>query len=246
MFRRASLASVAKRLGAGPALLLAKDPGERLMAAVRGFDPQAEPGDGFVELTFCLLTGPIDVTPELASKARLPSDLPIAYLPEHVQPHDVVNASLLVSGLARALGGTRHPAGGPAPDDMWIDPVASVFTTYLLPREEMLKLVSPHLPDAEATEIPLAEYGIGGDGPITIEYGGLMSYEPTMPPPALRDPGATFECAIFVTHDTLPIDPELLRRAGEVALAIAAGTGGVPLDINGFLIERPEDVHLDL
>lgn len=238
--------SLAKRLRSGPTLLLAEDPGERLTEAVRRFDPRAEPGDGFVELTFCLLTGPIEVAPELADRARLPSGLPVAYLPEHVEPHDVVNASLLVSGLAHALDGTRHPAGAPTPDDMWIDPVASVFTTGLLPRDDMLKLVSPHLPAAEIAEIPLAEYGIGGDDPISIECGGLMSYEPTMPPPTVRDPGAAFECAIFVTHDALRIDPALLHRAGEVALTIAAGTGGVPLDINGFLLERPEDVHLDL
>jgi hypothetical protein len=246
MFRRSSLA---RRLRKGPALLLAADPGDRLLDAVRRFDPRAEPGDGFLELTFCLLTGPIEVTPELAAAARLPEDVPIAYLPEHMSPQHAPNTSLVVSGLAHTLGGVRHPPDPDVPGDVWVDPVASVFTVDLTPPDELHKLVAPYLPAAEVTEIPLAEYGIAGpdvvSGAISIECGGLMSYDATMPPPALRDPPARYEYAIFVEHDSLPVAPELLRRAGEVALAIAAGTAGRPLDINGFLISRPEDVHLD-
>jgi hypothetical protein len=239
MFRRSSLN---RRLRTGPALLFAEDPGERLLDAVRRFDPRAEPGDGFVELSFCLLTGPIEVTPEMAAAARLPRHLPIAFLPEHLSRLDAINTSFLVGGLAHALGGVRHPTGPAGPADMWLDPVTSVFTADLPPPDELRKLVSPYLPGAEVTEIPLAEYGIGGPDAISIEVGWLMSYDATMPPPTLRDPWARYECAIFVE----PTAPEVLRRAGQVALAVAAGTGGVPLDINGFLIDRPEDVHLDV
>src|SRR5918999_6294347 len=88
MFRRSSLN---RRLRTGPALLFAEDPGERLLDAVRRFDPRAEPGDGFVELSFCLLTGPIEVTPEMAAAARLPRHLPIAFLPEHLSRLDAIN-----------------------------------------------------------------------------------------------------------------------------------------------------------
>jgi hypothetical protein len=247
MFRRSS---PARRLRTGPALLLGEDPGERLLAAVRRFDPRAEPGDGFVELSFCLLTGPIEVTGEMAAAARLTRHLPVAYLPEHPGRPDPANTSLLLGGLAHLLGGVRHPPGPAAPDGMWLDPVTSVFTAELPAPDKLLELVSPYLPDAEVREIPLAAYGIGGadvlSDAISIEVGGLMSYDATTPPPTLRDPRARYECAIFVGSDALPVGPGALHRAGEVALAVAAGTGGVPLDVNGFLIDRPEDVHLDV
>jgi hypothetical protein len=231
LFRR----SLARRMRRGPTLLLPEDPGDRLLSAVRRFDPKAEPGDGFIELTFCLLTGPIEATPE---------DGAVAYLPEHASDNGV-NANLLVDGLAHLLSGERRPPRPPAADDMWLDPVVSVFTADPLPPDELLEVAAPYVADAAVTELPLAEYGIEGDGPISIEYGGITSYDVALPPPTLREPRARYECGIFVQHDALPLAPDLLHRAGELALAVAARTDGVTLDIYGFRIDRPEDVHVD-
>lgn len=250
LFRR----SLAKRLRTGTqwVLLLNADPGERVLDAVRRFDPRARPGDGFVELTFCQLTGPIEVTPELAAAARLPQDLPVAFLAEHFGPQNSFGAVRLIRGLAHLLdgvwlapGGTvRHRAGRTGPAETWMAVgVASVCTADLIPPDDLVELVSPYLPDPKVIhENSPAEYSIGG-GAVTIGVRGLISDDPALPPWLRRDPRAQYECSLSVT--AMPTTPEPLHQAGEVALAIAAGTNGVPLDVYGFLIVRPEDVFLE-
>jgi hypothetical protein len=241
LFRR----SLAKQLREGPTLLLADDPGDRLLAAVRRFDPRAQRGDGFVELTFLLLNGPIELGPELAGKARLPLGRPFAYVAEHVPVRDTINVVRMINGLAHALDGTVHPAGPDRPDDMWIDPVVSVFSADPIPQEDLLKVVTPHLPGAEITQAAGILYGIEGTGPMSIEHSTLMSYDPERLPPTLLEPRARYECSVLISQYSLPVAPELLRQAGQVALAVAEATGGVPLDVNGFRIGGPEDVHVD-
>jgi hypothetical protein len=70
----------AKRLASSPAVLLSADPADALADAVTSYDPAVRlRGDRFVFNNGVLLYGPVQITPELERKARLPGGMAVAY-----------------------------------------------------------------------------------------------------------------------------------------------------------------------
>ena len=233
--------SAARRLAAGPTLLLGVVPDEQVLDAVRRFDPAAWRRGGTIKVRGVDLDGPVELTAELAGRAALPAGWARAYVAVSTLPWSGARAESLVRGLEYALNGQSHAAGQAVPGGGWIDPVVSVFFEEWVPEERVRAAVAPFIGGLTVDHDPGGGYDLRGDGPISIAC-SAMSYEPELRPPRL-DGRQSMDCAVFV-EDEPPVASELLHRAGRIALTVADAVGGVALDVNGFEVRRPEDVHL--
>ena len=148
----------AKRLAAGPTLLLAAEVSDELADALVAYDPALRVrSDRFAFGNGVLLHGPVEVTAELAAKAGLPASTASAYYadvietgtrgsrPDHAKWQD---AERLVRGLAARLGGTVH-SQRPA---MNLNLSASVYTAQPLPADQVISVLQPYTDDALFTD----------------------------------------------------------------------------------------------
>jgi hypothetical protein len=247
----------AKRLTAGPTLLLAADSADAMADALAAYDPALRVrSDRYDFGNGVRLNGPIDLTPELVTKARLPAGMTQAYFgdivetgtrgsrPDHAKWQD---AERLVRGLAARLGGTVHDERPPI--DLYLS--ASVYSTQPLPAEEVISVLQPFTDDAlfvdQHQEVEDAYFLVSEQEPrfLTIYWPPRLSRSPLEPPPLALGPLREQEPGRWELQSKFPAataDRAIRLTVAEAALALAARVNGAVIDPYGFPLTRPEDL----
>ncbi|MBO4273694.1 hypothetical protein [Microbispora triticiradicis] len=212
---------MARRLRKGPTLLLPYAPDSAtLLKTVRLHDPQAGPyGRGLKIGENVELRGPIELTPELAARAGLPAGWAAAFFARNIDSDaggDFARPRLLVRGLAERLGGREHPECQEPPEDL-----AEVTGGRLVAVGEVVGLLADDVPGLAVTTVTDAGTTLltSAESPIEVFVTEWDADD------------VTYELSADVGYGTDV--PAAARRA---ALALAARTGGVARDHNGFLI----------
>ena len=248
--------NTAKRLASRPAALFAVDPAG-MADAVNSYDPGMQVhGDRFVFGNGVLLYGPVEITPEIATKAGLPVGMAVAYYAgtamqgkaeRRSDDEKWEDADRLIRGLATRLGGTIHD---PRPAmDLTLD--VSVYSGQPLPVEDVIEVLSPFAGhDLEAGPMELRDaYALR---PVEGSVLFLTMYFPPWvagmrlqpPPPAVGQLRRQRPCH-WELHTSVPVQdagPEDCQTVGGAALALARRADGVVTDAYGFPVTRPEDL----
>lgn len=250
--------STAKLLATRPAVLFPADPADAMADALTAYDPGLQVrGDRFVLGNGVLLYGPVEITPELAGKARLPGGMTVAYYASIAvqgkaerRPDDDKwqDAERLVRGLAARLGGTvgdQRPA-------MDLTLGASVYSGQKLPVEEVIAVLRPFVSGQELAAGPLQVQDAYALRPVEGSILFLTMYWPPQmsgmkvqpPPPAVGELRRQQPCR-WELHTLVPVQdaaPDACQTVGAAALALAGRTGGVVIDTYGFPVKHPEDL----
>jgi hypothetical protein len=248
---------MAKRLASRPAVLFAVDPAE-MADAVTGYDPGVRVrGDRLVFGNGVLLYGPVEITPEITSKAGLPAGMTVAYYASIAvqskaerRPDDDKweDAGRLIRGLAARLGGAIHDPR-PTPD---LTLEASVYSGQPLPVQDVIEVLSPFA-GQELEAGPEQDQGAYALRPVEGDVLFLTLYWPPWvasmkvqpPPPAVGDLRRQKPCQ-WELYTSVPVQDaglEDCQTVGGAALALANRTGGVVTDVYGFPVTRPEDLR---
>lgn len=242
----------ASRLPGKTTLLLTADPGGALLDAARLYDPQVRPWRGrLIFRNGVLLFGPVPVTPELEQQAGLPAGMAVAYYADGaLQRHrerrsgeaKQFDGDRLVRGLADRLGGTVKYAG--APPDLAL--VTSVYSEEAVAPDQVIEVLRPYGGDFKVEDQAKDTYSLSGRGTyFYVAYWSPRLYLEFDAPPAV---GAMRSRPLH-HWDLHPgtgrkhIAPELARRVGEGALALARRCGGVALDELGFPFNNAADLE---
>jgi hypothetical protein len=139
----------AKRLADRPSVLFPAEPTEALADLLRGYDPAMSSSPGKLAFSNGVrLYGPIQVTPDLERKAKLPSGMTTAYYTVVAfgaeakgRPEDAMweDAERLVRGLAARLGGTVHNRRPPVKLNL----EATVYSARPLPAGPVAEVLQP-------------------------------------------------------------------------------------------------------
>jgi hypothetical protein len=247
----------ARRLAAGPTLLLGADPGDEIQAALRSYDPALRAADGrFAFGNGVRLHGPVSLTPDLTAKAGLPAGMASAYYagiaetgargarPDHAKWQD---AERLVRGLAARLGGTVH-AGRPP---MALNLTSSVYSSEPVPADQVISVLQPYTDDRlfadEDRDVPGAYFLVSEQEPrfLTVYWPPRLSRSALEPPPlALGELGDREPCRweLRSKFPAATAGRDIRLTVGEAALALARVVDGVAIDPYGFPVTRPEDL----
>jgi hypothetical protein len=241
----------ADRLAARTALLLTADPGDALLDAARRYDPQVRRWHGrLVFSNGVLLFGPIDVTPKIEQQAGLPAGMAVAWYTgaasqrtSERRSHDakVDDGELLVRGLADRLGGITHPAK--------LQPelalLASVYSEQAPAAEQVIDVLRPYAGDLKAEDQKADSYALSGKNVyFYTAYWSPRLYVEREAPAALGAGRSRpqhhwdLHAGVRATHAA----PELCRKVGGAALALASESGGIALDMLGFTINGADDL----
>lgn len=247
----------AKRLADRPSLLFPAEPGA-LGDLLRRYDPAMSSSPD--KLTFnngVRLYGPIQVTPDLERKAKLPPGMTIAYYTVVAfgseakgRPEDMMwqDAERLVRGLAARLGGTVHDKRPP----MKLTLEASVYSVQPLPAERVIEVLQPFVDTGpliiDKSSGARESYALATEEqpPFFVLYWPppLSRTEAGLPPPALGgrygDEPRRWVLHGFNTVEDTPADVSL--KVGEAALALARAADGIVIDAYGFPIDHAQDL----
>lgn len=248
--------NTAKRLASRPTVLFEVDPAE-MADAVTSYDPGMKVrSDKFVFGNGVLLYGPVEITPEIATKAGLPVGMTVAYYAgiavqgkaeRRLDDEKWEDAGRLIRGLAIRLGGAIHD---PRPAiDLTLD--ASVYSGQPLPVEDVIEVLSPFA-GHELEAGPMEMRGAYALRPVEGSVLFLTMYFPPWvadmkvqpPPPAVGELRRQKPCQ-WELHTSVPVQdagPEDCQTVGGAALALAHRAGGVVTDTYGFPVTRPEDL----
>jgi hypothetical protein len=251
----------AKRLAAGPSLLLGTGDGgpdgTAVEAALRAYDPALRAGGGRFALgNGVRLHGPVTLTPDLVTRAGLPAGPAVAYYadivetgtrgsrPDHAKWQD---AERLIRGLAARLGGTVHDPRPP----MGLNLSASVYAAQPVPAEDVIGVLQPYTDDRlsvdEDQDVPGAYYLVSEAEPrfLTVYWPPRLSRSTLEPPPlalgALRDQ----EPCRWELRSKFPAAEagrDIRLTVGEAALALAGRVNGLVVDVYGFPVTAPGDL----
>ncbi len=241
----------ASKLSERTTLLLTADPGDTLLDAARLYDPHVRPWHGrLVFRNGVLLFGPVTVTPKLEEQAGLPAGTSVAYYTgaavqksSEQRGHEAkqFDGDRLVRGLADRLGGTVKYAG--APPDLAL--VTSVYSEQAVPPDQVIEVLRPYGGDFRIEDQTEHSYSLSGRGTsFYVAYWSPRLYREQDAPPAV---GAMRSQALH-HWDLHPgtsrqhIAPELARKVGAAALALASRSGGVALDVLGFPFSSADDL----
>jgi hypothetical protein len=241
------------KLSTRPSLLLTADPGDALLDAAQRYDPEAHPWHGrLVFANGVLLFGPIEVTPKLQQEATLPAGASVAYYTgvaaqrtseRRAESAKQDDAEKLLYGLAVRLGGTTHLVDSPSKLAL----LASVYSEQAPSPDEVVEALRPYGGEPRVEDQKEDTYSISGKG--TYFYTAYWS-------PRLfvnrEEPAALGKLRSSKLHHwdlntgvaAKKAAPELCLKVGEAALALAATSGGVAIDMFGFRIAAPEDMLL--
>ncbi|HET9897940.1 MAG TPA: hypothetical protein VFQ44_23670 [Streptosporangiaceae bacterium] len=231
-------------------LLLTADPGDTLLDAARLYDPHVRPWRGrLIFRNGVLLFGPVPVTPELAQQAGLPAGMAVAYYADAaLQRHrerrsgeaKKFDGDRLVRGLADRLGGSVKYAG--TPPDLAL--VTSVYSEQAVAPDQVIEVLSPYGGNFKVQDQAKDSYSLSGKGTyFYVAYWSPRLYrEPDAPPAvgAMRS-RPLHHWDLHSGTSRKHIAPELARKVGEAALALAHRAGGVALDVLGFPISSADD-----
>jgi hypothetical protein len=253
----ASSGRTAKRLAAGPTLLLVAEVSDEIADALAAYDPALRVrSDRFAFGNGVLLHGPVEVTGELAAKAGLPASTASAYYadiietgtrgarPDHAKWQD---AERLVRGLAARLGGTVH-AGRPP---MALNLASSVYSSEPVPADQVISVLQPYTDDRlfadEDQDVPGAYFLVSEQEPrfLTVYWPPRLSRSALEPPPlALGELGGREPCRweLRSKFPAATAGRDIRLTVGEAALALARVVDGVAIDPYGFPVTRPEDL----
>jgi hypothetical protein len=241
----------AERLADRTALLLTADPGEALLDAARLYDPQVRQWAG--RLVFCngvLLFGPIAVTPKIEQRAGLPAGTAVAWYTgaaeqttsqKRSQNAKVDDGELLVRGLAERLGGTTRPPT--------LQPhlalLASVYSERAPAVEQVIDVLQPYAGALTAEDVQEDSYSLSGTKiSFYTAYWSPRLYMEREAPAALgaaRSRGQhhwDLHAGVRASHAA----PELCRTVGAAGLALASESGGIALEMMGFIINSADDL----
>lgn len=239
------------RLSDCTALLLRADPGETLMDAARLYDPGVRRWhDRLIFDNGVLLFGPVTVTPKLQQQARLPDGTAVVWYTSAAgqgqkRPHEAKlnDGDKLVRGLAARLGGTIRYGLPRQETDLAL--FASVYSEQGLSREQVAELLRPYNGDLRAEDVKTDTYSLTGDDIyFYVAYWSPRLYREDDAPPALGAMRSRplnhwdLNTGVSAQHAAR----ELCLKVGEAALALAARSGGVALDVLGFPITSPSDL----
>jgi hypothetical protein len=255
----------------GVRLLLPADPGlERLLDACQQYSPAARTSrmnrewicaDG----NHYRLHRPNPVSTQMAGRAGLPSDITCAYFTDwdgaglgqdmrtrrQIDREYADKSKYLLGGLAARFGGLWFPL----PDELKQPLRAYVYTTQTVDAAGLLGLASRYAPGLTFGD-PRA------DNVITLRGDGAASRVQYWPPhpatfpksilavgpgvPQVLDPSwADDDTAVITVEAEQPAggaDPAVGEAIGKLALGLAAGTGGVCVDMFGFRVRAPADL----
>lgn len=243
------------RLAAGPTLLLSADPGPDLLDAARRYDPGLRQWNLLGRLVFAngvLLFGPVTLTPAIARAAGLPAGAGVAWyaraaLQRHYQRRSLEakaeDGEKLVRGLAARLRGTTHPARLQPKLSL----AAAVYSDRALPAGQVIDALRPYAGDLKVHDEEQDRYSLSGKGaPWLAAYWGPRWYLPTEAPAALGPvrPGKLHRWDLYSGVHAADASRELCLSVGGAALALAGQSGGVAVDMLGFLIGSADDLLL--
>lgn len=233
------------------ALLLRADPGEKLMDAVRLYDPEVRRWHGrLIFRNGVLLFGPVTVTPKLQQQARLPSGTAVAWYAGaagqgHKRSHEAKlnDGDMLVRGLAGRVGGTVRYGLARQETDLAL--FASVYSEQDLPPGQVAQVLRSYNGELRAEDVKNDTYSLTGDEIyFYVAYWSPRLYREDDAPPALGAMRSRplnhwdLNTGVSAQHAAR----ELCQKVGEAALALATQSGGVALDVLGFPISSPADL----
>jgi hypothetical protein len=241
----------AGRLATRTALLLTADPGDALLDAAQLYDPKVRRWHGrLVFSNGVLLFGPIEVTPKIAQQAGLPAGAAVAWYTgaaaqrtsqRRSQEAKVDDGELLVRGLAERLGGTTHPAG--------LQPelalLASVYSEQAPAVEQVIDALQPYAGELKVEDPKDDSYALSGEKIyFYTAYWSPRLYIEREAPAALGSARSRrqhhWDLHSGVRASDAPVD--LCRKVGAAAFALAGQSGGIALDMLGFIMDSPDDL----
>jgi hypothetical protein len=245
--------SKSKELSTRPSLLLTADPGDALLDAARRYDPEVHPWHG--RLVFgngVLLFGPIEVTPKMQQEAALPADASVAYYTgvaaqrtseRRAESAKQDDAQKLLHGLAVRLGGKTHLVDSPSKLAL----LASVYSEQAPSPDDVVETLRPYGGEPRIEDPKEDTYSISGKG--TFFYTAYWSprlFVNREEPAALGKlrSGKLHHWDLNTGVAARKAAQELCLKVGEAALALAARSGGMAIDMLGFRIDAPEDMLL--
>ena len=248
----------AARLARGPTVLFPADPADAMAEAILRYDPNAAvKSDRFVFHNGVRLHGPVEVTPEIASKAGLPARMTAGYYadiaeggssrsrPDSLRWQD---AERLIRGLAARLGGTVHDERPP----MDLQLCASVYSRQPVPAGQVIGVLQPYVGTGELVtepdaDVPEAYYLLTEQPPVFF-----VAYWPprlsrsrlALPPPAVAGVAGHEPCRwdLRTKYPVATAARDVCLTVGGAALALAHRAGGVVIDTYEFPVDHPEDL----
>jgi hypothetical protein len=231
----------ARRLRKLPALVLPQVPRhDWLLDAVRRFDPDAAPVEGGISFgAGTRLSGPYDITQDLAAKANIPQGH--AWMATDSGPFQ----TWLTRGLARRFGGYAHLPQPIVADDN--SEVVVVHTPRKISPDELAARLGARLtglaagpPEDDGSFFltsPNSPVRIRCDSPDVPSLRWLLplALGPLRQGTGLH--GYRFGSAVAG-------DPQVVRAAAAVALELAQGVGGVATDRDRFRVFEADDPAL--
>jgi hypothetical protein len=248
----------AKRLRDRPSLLFPTDPAGALTDLLRQYDPaMTSSGERLAFGNGVRLYGPIQITPDIERKAKLPPGLTTAYYTviayggeARNRDDDVMwqDAERLVRGLAGRLGGTVHDSR-PLMD---LKLEATVFSAQPLPVEQVIAALQPYVDTgeivAEHSSDVAGSYALGTEEqpPFFVLYWPprISRTKLGVPPPALGGRYGPEPCRWVLNgfSTVQDVSRDVALRVAEAALALARTAGGIAIDPYGLPIGRAEDL----
>ncbi|GAA3443759.1 hypothetical protein [Planomonospora venezuelensis] len=231
----------ARQLRANPALLTYRPPEPaRLESLLRQYDPGLSvSGDWFVARGAKIRW--VEVTEELAGKARIPADRRGAIIASHDNKHV---AGFVLNGLASRLGGALHP---PDVHDPYVDVQVSLPGVPAPDCEEVAALVRSILGERVIEhdhEIGFCSITGAPDDPVKVSYDWPAdddvkgSYDPRTPGGSVLDPDYAIDLEIDLAEDPDHPGLELLYRT---AVSLATAFNGVVVS-KDMPVTRIEDI----
>jgi len=248
----------ARRLAAGPTLLLGADPGDEIQAALRSYDPALRAADGrFAFGNGVRLHGPVSLTPDLTAKAGLPAGMASAYFAGIAEtgarwgpagPRQVAGRGAAGAGPGRAAGRPPWHAGRPP---MALNLASSVYSSEPVPADQASACCSrTRMSGCSQTRTVTCQAPISwspsrspGSSPCTGRP--RLSRSALEPPPlALGELGDREPCRweLRSKFPAATAGRDIRLTVGEAALALARVVDGVAIDPYGFPVTRPEDL----
>ncbi|RJL23634.1 hypothetical protein [Bailinhaonella thermotolerans] len=211
----------------GPSVLLpyvVDAPG--LLEYVRLMDPDAYlDGDVIRAAGVLTVRGPVDIPP---GTDGVPPGWPVGF---HVAGPPATGNQLR-RGLAARLAGLCHP---PAPPEHDVDLLEIGGASRALPARDLIALLEPWFPGLrwDTAGDPAESYWLTGDSsPVEVYFERDGTAD-----------GSHVYAFAMRDEDERPTR-ELMAEVGAAAARIVAVAGGVPRDVNDFVIRGPEDLNL--